>query len=61
MSTLTPIPPTVLSRPLPFLQLERKGYFIVDRAFDPATPNDAMVLLNIPDGRAKAMPGMPAP
>ncbi|EFN53000.1 hypothetical protein CHLNCDRAFT_137448 [Chlorella variabilis] len=43
------------------IQLERKGYFIVDRAFDPATPNDAMVLLNIPDGRAKAMPGMPAP
>jgi glutamyl-tRNA synthetase len=34
------------------LQLERKGYFIVDQVFmREGTP---MVLLNIPDGRAKS-------
>ena len=39
------------------LQLERKGYFIVDRAYDPAHPDLPMVLFNIPDGKAKNMPG----
>lgn len=39
-------------------QLERKGYFIVDVPFDPQQPQQPMVLLNIPDGRAKSMPGM---
>ena len=39
------------------IQLERKGYFTVDRAFDPAAPEQPVVLLNIPDGRAKGMPG----
>jgi glutamyl-tRNA synthetase len=43
------------------LQLERKGYFICDRPYDAAAPQQPIVLLNIPDGRAKAMPGMPAP
>ncbi|KAL4855849.1 Glutamate--tRNA ligase [Chlorella vulgaris] len=43
------------------IQLERKGYFIVDRAFDAANPSQPMVLLNIPDGRAKAVPGISAP
>ncbi len=38
------------------LQLERKGYFIVDVAHDPAQPEAPAVLLNIPDGRAKNMP-----
>lgn len=39
------------------LQLERKGYFIVDVPADPAHPERPMVLFNIPDGRAKNMPG----
>jgi hypothetical protein len=39
------------------IQLERKGYFAVDRAFDPAAAGQPIVLLNIPDGRAKGMPG----
>ena len=38
------------------LQLERKGYFIVDRAYaGPEGP--PMLLVNIPDGKAKNMPG----
>ncbi|PSC73885.1 glutamyl-tRNA synthetase [Micractinium conductrix] len=41
------------------IQLERKGYFIVDRAFSADAPQQPIVLLNIPDGRTKAMPGMP--
>lgn len=39
------------------IQLERKGYFAVDRAFDPAAADQPIVLINIPDGRAKGMPG----
>ena len=38
------------------LQLERRGYFIVDVAFNEANPDQALVLFNIPDGRAKNMP-----
>lgn len=38
------------------LQLERKGYFIVDRPYaGPGGP--PMLLFNIPDGRLKNMPG----
>ncbi|KAL4439440.1 hypothetical protein ABPG77_008769 [Micractinium sp. CCAP 211/92] len=40
------------------IQLERKGYFIVDVPFSPEQPQQPMVLFNIPDGRAKNMPGM---
>jgi len=54
-----PTSPWPTSWPLPTLQLERKGYFIVDVPFNPEQPQQPMVLLNIPDGRAKAMPGMP--
>lgn len=36
------------------LQLERKGYYIVDEAYTKA--GKPMVLFNIPDGRAKAAP-----
>lgn len=43
----------------PPLQLERKGYFIVDAPF--TSPDKPIVLLNIPDGRARVFPGMPAP
>lgn len=45
-------------RPPATLQLERKGYFIVDVPFNPEQPQQPMVLFNIPDGRAKNMPGM---
>ncbi len=34
------------------IQLERKGYWIVDRAADAGQPEQPMVLLDIPDGRA---------
>jgi glutamyl-tRNA synthetase len=47
--------------PRPPHQLERKGYYIVDRPFDPTQPQQPLILFNIPDGRAKAQPGMPAP
>jgi hypothetical protein len=40
------------------VQLERKGYFIVDRAWEAAHPDRPIVLFNIPDGRAKNMPGI---
>lgn len=36
------------------IQLERKGYFIVDAGL---TQGGSVVLLNIPDGRTKNMPG----
>jgi glutamyl-tRNA synthetase len=36
------------------LQLERKGYYIVDEPYTKA--GKPMVLFNIPDGRAKAAP-----
>jgi len=40
------------------LQLERKGYFIVD---EPLTkPGKAMVLFAIPDGRGKSRKGVSA-
>ena len=39
------------------IQLERKGYYIVDVAFDPAAPEKPIVLFNIPDGRMKTMSG----
>lgn len=38
------------------IQLERKGYFIVDVAL--GSENDRVVLFNIPDGRTKNMPAM---
>ncbi|KAI7845298.1 hypothetical protein COHA_001141 [Chlorella ohadii] len=41
------------------IQLERKGYYIVDAPFTAA--DKPMVLLNIPDGRSRVFPGMPAP
>lgn len=43
------------------IQLERKGYFKVDVAADPAHPDAPMILFNIPDGRAKGLvvPGAP--
>lgn len=34
------------------IQLERKGYWIVDRAANAGKPEQPMVLLDIPDGRA---------
>ena len=40
------------------IQLERRGYYIVDVAYDAAVPEQAMVLFDIPDGRAKNMPGI---
>lgn len=38
------------------LQLERRGYYIVDVAFNPQQPDQPIVLFNIPDGRTKNMP-----
>lgn len=35
------------------LQLERKGYYIIDRAFDPEHPEMPIVLFDIPSGRSK--------
>jgi glutamyl-tRNA synthetase len=40
-----------------FLQLERRGFFVVDRAWDAARPDEPAVLLAIPDGRARPPPG----
>ena len=40
------------------IQLERRGYYIIDVAFDPENPQNPMVLFNIPDGRSKNMPGV---
>lgn len=37
------------------LQLERRGYYIIDRAWDPSQPEKPAILFNIPDGRAKNM------
>lgn len=39
------------------LQLERKGYYIVDVPFDPQQPLQPIVLFNIPDGRSKGAGG----
>lgn len=33
------------------IQLERRGYFIIDQAFDPAQPEKPIVLFDIPDGK----------
>lgn len=51
--------PIRLHPPQPCPQLERKGYYIVDAPFTAA--DKPMVLLNIPDGRSRVFPGMPAP
>lgn len=54
----TPFPPApTCTSPCP--QLERKGYYIVDVPFTSA--DKPIVLLNIPDGRSRVFPGMPAP
>ncbi|KAJ3084169.1 hypothetical protein HDU99_002883 [Rhizoclosmatium hyalinum] len=37
------------------IQLERKGYYIVDKAFDPQAPNDTINLYFIPDGRVDSI------
>lgn len=63
MQEYRPFLPSTPKLPPPFkppcvLQLERKGYFIVDVPFNPEQPQQPMVLFNIPDGRAKSMPGM---
>ncbi|KAI8871763.1 glutamyl-tRNA synthetase [Ramicandelaber brevisporus] len=34
------------------IQLERRGYYIVDQAFDAANPATSIKLINIPDGKA---------
>lgn len=39
------------------IQLERRGYYIVDSPFDHSKPEKPMQLFNIPDGRSKNMPG----
>ena len=49
--------PTSFLPPPLILQLERKGYFIVDAPFQAA--DKPLVLLNIPDGRARVFPGEP--
>ncbi len=38
------------------LQLERRGYYIVDVPYDPMNPERPIILFNIPDGRSKNMP-----
>ncbi|KAJ3068345.1 hypothetical protein HDU98_008466 [Podochytrium sp. JEL0797] len=43
------------------IQLERKGYYIVDKAFDAQNPNDAMHLFFVPDGRADSIKSKAAP
>ncbi|TNY17169.1 glutamate-tRNA ligase [Rhodotorula diobovata] len=37
------------------LQFERKGFYIVDRAFDPAEPAHPVELILIPDGKASSI------
>ena len=37
------------------LQLERRGYYIVDEPWDASTPDKPAILFNIPDGRTKNM------
>lgn len=37
------------------IQLERKGYYIVDVPYNPETPDKPMILFDIPDGRSKSM------
>ncbi|KAI8617105.1 tRNA synthetases class I, catalytic domain-containing protein [Chytriomyces sp. MP71] len=37
------------------IQLERKGYYIVDKAFDPQNPNAPIHLYLIPDGRVDSI------
>lgn len=43
------------------LQLERKGYYIVDVPYDPQQPGKPIVLFNIPDGRSKPAAAAAAP
>ncbi|KAI8843356.1 tRNA synthetases class I, catalytic domain-containing protein [Chytriomyces cf. hyalinus JEL632] len=43
------------------IQLERKGYYIVDKAFDPAAPNSSIHLFLIPDGRVDSIKSKAAP
>jgi glutamyl-tRNA synthetase len=38
------------------IQLERRGYFIIDQGFDPAQPEKPIVLFDIPDGRQAKVP-----
>lgn len=42
------------------LQLERKGYYVVDEPYGVKGPGRPMVLFAIPDGRAKNMTKGPA-
>ncbi|GAA5973550.1 hypothetical protein JCM11641_007114 [Rhodosporidiobolus odoratus] len=37
------------------LQFERKGYYILDRAYDASSPTPAAVLILIPDGKASSV------
>ncbi|BGP43370.1 glutamate--tRNA ligase [Rhodotorula kratochvilovae] len=37
------------------IQFERKGFYIVDRAFDPSTPDQPAELIYIPDGKASSI------
>jgi glutamyl-tRNA synthetase len=37
------------------LQLERKGYYIIDVPYDENSPTKPIVLFDIPDGRAKPL------
>ncbi|KAI9337989.1 tRNA synthetases class I, catalytic domain-containing protein [Obelidium mucronatum] len=43
------------------IQLERKGYYIVDKPFNPQTPNDPIHLYLIPDGRVDSIKSKAAP
>ncbi|GAA5905485.1 hypothetical protein JCM6882_004765, partial [Rhodosporidiobolus microsporus] len=37
------------------IQFERKGFYIVDRAYDPASPSSPAVCIFIPDGKASSI------
>lgn len=43
------------------IQFERKGYYIVDRAFDASQPEQEVELILIPDGRAASIASKHAP
>ena len=40
------------------IQLERRGYYIIDEPFDAQNPEKPIVLFDIPDGKAKPVPGI---